>query len=86
MYLFIDAVRGHEMTVAGSINRSWLENARGNLGPGTTVEKWFSSVAEQQVIIDATGGVWLVTSQRWMTQDSIDHTCGMIDKGELADP
>ncbi len=73
------------MAVAGSINRSWLEHARANLGPGFTVEKWFSSLAEQQVIIDATGGVWLVTSQRWMTQDGIDHTCGMIDRGEMAD-
>jgi hypothetical protein len=73
------------MTVAGSINPSWLENARANLGPGITIEKWFSSVADQQVIIDATGGVWLVKSQRWMSQDGINHACGMIDGDQLAD-
>ena len=73
------------MTVAGSIKRSWLENARANQGPGITVETWFSRVADQQVVIDATGSVWLVKSQQWMTQDGIDHACVTIDSGELSD-
>ena len=73
------------MSFAGSIQRSWLENTRATLNPGKSVEKWFSKVANEQVIIDGTGGVWLVKSQRWMSQDRIDRTCMMIDSGQMKD-
>jgi len=70
--------------MAGTINKTWLDNCRVNESEESRVEDWFGQFFNCQTVeISDDGSLWIEGPQagHWVDQERIDEAMSAIDAG-----